>query len=165
MTNLYFLRHGVAHDRDEWRGDSDELRPLTEAGRAAMRHQAVILARLGLKLSAIFSSPLVRARQTADLVAEAFPNVSLIEDPLLKPGFNSEALAKLLKTHRPQGAILLVGHEPDFSEVIAALTDGHVVMKKGGLARVRLATKLDKRELRGELLWLATPELLGAAQV
>ena len=67
---IYFLRHGIAYERETWEGDNDELRPLTEEGIAAMKVEAKIFKGLKLKLDAIITSPLVRAHDTAKIVAK-----------------------------------------------------------------------------------------------
>lgn len=157
MTKLYFLRHGEAGDRDAWMGENDELRPLTEEGIAAMKREARHVGDMKLKLDVIVTSPLVRARETAKIVAKAF-GLKAQENDLLKPGFNVDALQKLLVQYPDTKRLMVVGHEPDFSSVIGQLIgSASVVMRKGGLARVDLTSPM-----RGELVWLLTPQLLGA---
>ncbi|MBX3084715.1 MAG: histidine phosphatase family protein [Anaerolineae bacterium] len=162
MTNLYFLRHGHAHDRDEWKTQNDELRPLTTEGIAAMRQEAIVLRHLQPDFTAIVTSPLVRARETADIIHTLFPDLPITEDALLKPGFGLKALEKVLKQHDGHESLLLVGHEPDFSAVISDMIGGgRVTMKRGGMARVKLASK---EKLRGDLIWLITPSVFRAAE-
>jgi phosphohistidine phosphatase len=160
MVKLYLLRHGVAYEREEWQGDNDELRPLTDDGIAAMKREAKVLRDMKLKLDGIITSPLVRARDTAKIVAKAL-DMKVKENDLLKPGFDVEALRTLLQQNGDAKRVMIVGHEPDFSHVIAQLIGGGaVVMRKGGLARVDTTT--EGASLRGELVWLLTPRLLGA---
>jgi phosphohistidine phosphatase len=162
MTNLYFLRHGHAHDRDEWKTQDDELRPLTAEGIAAMRQEAIVLRHLQPDFSTILTSPLVRARETAEIVQHVFPEVPIVEDELLKPGFKVKALEKLLKEYDGHENLLLVGHEPDFSAVIGeVIGGGRVTMKRGGMARIKLT---NKEKPRGELIWLITPAVFRAAE-
>ncbi|MEK6575828.1 MAG: phosphohistidine phosphatase SixA, partial [Chloroflexota bacterium] len=98
-----------------------------------------------------------RARQTADLVAERL-GMSVTESKLLAPGFNKDRLAKLLASYKDAKAIMLIGHEPDFSATIASLIGGgRVAMKKGGLARVDIDSA---DSLEGELVWLLAPKVL-----
>lgn len=164
MTEVFFLRHGIAFDRGEWSGDNDELRPLTEAGIATMRAETVNLVSLGVKLDVIISSPLVRARDTAAIVHARYHEIPLLEDDLLKPGFDHKDLDKLVRRYDQYRSILLVGHEPDFSDVVSDVIGGaRLSLKKGGLARVALSSKVKGSNPRGELIWLLTPELLGAA--
>lgn len=156
---LYFLRHGIAEDREKWQGD-DTNRPLTEKGRKRLERTAKNIAPLDLELNHIITSPLVRARQTAEIMAKTLKlKDALLEDTRLAPGFNLDTLKLLLAEHSQCKAILLVGHEPDFSQTINALTHGIVVMKKGALARVDL---IDLTTLEGQLAWLIPPKVLAS---
>jgi len=155
---LYFLRHGPA-DRDEFAGVDDTQRPLVAAGRERIRRETEVLAHCDLALDAVITSPLVRAAETAAIVTAGLGLADRLHaDARLAPGFDLAALAAVL-ADRPDDdrRLLLVGHEPDFSEVIRGLTGGRVVMKKGALARVDLAPG---RELRGRLVWLLQPQVL-----
>lgn len=155
---LYFLRHGLAHAWREWEGD-DALRPLTSVGKARMQRETLTIRQLDLKLEVIVTSPLVRAYQTAELVARELRLLDkLVKDERLAPGFNVAQLAMLLQAQRGTRALLLVGHEPDFSETISAVIGGgKVVCKKGSLACVELS---DVEMLQGELVWLLPPKVL-----
>ncbi len=156
---LYLLRHGVAYDREDWQGKDDELRPLTDEGIVGMKREARSIGQMKLKLDAVITSPLVRARDTARIVAKTL-DMKVDENPLLKPGFDLQALDDLLLQYAESNHILIVGHEPDFSQVIAQLIGGGTIgMKKGGLARVDIKTP---HPPQGELVWLLTPSLLGA---
>ena len=118
------------------------------------------MARLKLDPEAILTSPLVRARQTAEIVATEL-NLSsrLTEDVRLGPGFGLGELAAILDSHSNSRALMLVGHEPSMSDVVGELTGGtRVVIKKGGLARVDLSHVVG---LEGELVWLIPPAVLG----
>lgn len=153
---LFFLRHGLAGDRSEWQGD-DAKRPLTDEGKEKMKRTAATLAALDLGLDVIITSPFVRAQQTAEIVARKL-NCSLVEDKRLAPGFNADQLYKLLLDHPDANTVMLVGHEPDFSETISALIGGgRVVCKKGGLALVELPNAHSRQ---GELVWLVPPKVL-----
>lgn len=154
---LYFLRHGIAADAD---GSGDAARPLTSEGKERMRREAATLKAIGLDVDVVVTSPLVRARQTAEIVAEALDlRKRVVEDPRLGPGFDPERLAGILADHRDAGSVLLVGHEPTFSRTIAQLIGGDVALdvKKGSLARVDLP---DPKRLRGTLVWLVPPKVL-----
>jgi phosphohistidine phosphatase len=155
---LYFMRHGAADKRSEWQGD-DGLRRLTEEGAAQVRRAARALVAAGLSVDAVVTSPLVRARQTADIAAEELGFGDAVrEDERLAGGLNRQVLARLLADLGNPERVLLVGHEPDFSMTIGQLTGGSVICKKGGIARVDLA---DPATLDGQLVWLAPPRLLG----
>jgi phosphohistidine phosphatase len=107
----------------------------------------------------ILSSPLVRAQQTAEIVATGLDlRDRLVMDPRLGPGFDPRQLKALLAAHRDASTLLLVGHEPDFSETISRLIGGgRLDVKKGGLALVELE---DRASLAGRLLWLLPPRML-----
>lgn len=154
---LYFVRHGQAGNRQDWVPRDDALRPLTDEGIARMRQSAETMRKLGLRPDVILTSPLTRARQTADIVAGAL-GCNVAEEPGLAPGFDLFTLSTLLQAHPNGEALLLVGHEPDFSETVSALVGGgNVMVKKGSLVRVDL---LSLEPLRGVLIWLIPPRLL-----
>jgi phosphohistidine phosphatase len=156
--DLYFLRHGDALGKEEWKGD-DNARALSDEGVARMRREAKTLAALSLGISLIVSSPLIRAVKTAEIVAAALGlKDSLLIDKRLSPGFDPPALREILSDHAEVGALMLVGHEPDFGETIAAcIGGGRVECKKGGLARLDIT---DPLRPRGALLWLLPPRVL-----
>ena len=158
IMKLCFLRHGVAMERTKGKGDDAE-RPLTEIGRKRMVQSAGVLARLDLNLDAILTSPLARALQTAEIVAESLKaKEKLLQESRLGLGFNRDQLAAILGDHAGADALMLVGHEPSFSETISAIIGGgRIVCKKGGLACVDLG---NQTSLKGELLWLIPPRLL-----
>ena len=146
---LYFLRHGEA-DWPDWKKSDDE-RPLTNIGEKEMHEVARFLARLKVKLDLIITSPLPRASQTADIAAEHL-KVRCQEEKMLAPGFGVEDLTRLLRKY-PQEELMVVGHEPDFTKTIAALTGGSVKLSKAGVALVDLNLR------KGKLLWLFPPKI------
>ena len=154
---LYFLRHGQAENRHTWQ-ENDSSRPLTADGESRMEREAAGIRGLGLALNLIIASPLVRAFRTAEIVASGQePHVRLVRDGRLGPGFGPEHLAGILADHRRAKALMLVGHEPDFSETIGRLTGGRIVMKKGALACVELE---DPASLKGTLIFLVPSKVL-----
>ena len=151
---LYFLRHGIA-DWPDWDPARDHERPLTKDGVKKMKEQARAVADLDLKIDAVLSSPYTRAYQTADIVAGKL-GLEVKTEPRLAPGFNRDKLAEIVASFGEDQALLLVGHEPALSMIIAELIGGgRVQMKKGALARVDVS-----RELQGELVWLLQPKVL-----
>lgn len=152
---LYFLRHGKAVSRAEWDA-AEDLRPLTPEGEDEVRRVAVALAGLGVAPGAIVSSPLARARRTAELAAAVLGTAPVL-DERLAPGFDADALTGVLEGLANEAAVMLVGHEPDFSDVVEALTGGRVVCKKGGVARVDVD---GPGPGRGRLVWLLPPAVL-----
>ncbi len=161
--NLYFVRHGIAENRLTWHQDDasgdDALRPLTDKGIVQMGWEAEAIADLVRDLDVIITSPLVRARQTAEIIARKLAKEdNLIEDPRLSPGFGLEELAEIVKEQAGAEGIILVGHEPDFSETMSDLIGGgRLVCKKGSLARVDL---ISTEPPSGELVWLIPPKAL-----
>ena len=157
---VYFLRHGIAANREEWSGD-DAQRPLTAQGRKCMEHEGKALAKFGLEPDVILTSPLKRAKETAEIVAERLGlEDRLVEDERLAGGFELQLLRALLDDHRDAKSLMLVGHEPDFSRTVGQLVGGaRIDLKKGGIARVDLA---DATARDGELVWLLPPKVLGA---
>ncbi len=155
---LYFLRHGQAGNREDWHGD-DSQRPLTVEGKRRMKRAAATIWKLELPLDIIISSPLVRASQTAEIVAKARGSTArLITDDRVGPGFGPKHLATIVAEHRGARGLMLVGHEPDFSETIGHVTGGGgLTMKKGALAYVEMK---DPASLKGTLVWLIPPNVL-----
>jgi len=146
---LYFLRHGKA-DWPNWNKPDDE-RPLTEDGKDQVAAVAKLLARLEIA-PAIFTSPLPRASQTAD-IAGKYLNQKVHVDPLLRPGFDAGKLKKLVKDYSGN-SLMVVGHEPDFTRTIFQLTGGETKLSKAGVALI----ELDAASMKGELRWLVPPK-------
>jgi phosphohistidine phosphatase len=147
---LCFLRHGEA-DWPNWDKPDDE-RPLTERGRREMKRVAKFLERLKLVPDAILTSPLPRASQTAEIAGKRF-GIELQTEPALAHGFNIERLRRLL-AKRPAECVVMVGHEPEFSEVIKELTGGEVKISKAGVALL----EINRTCTSGTLLWLFPPK-------
>ena len=148
---LYFLRHGEA-DWPHWTKPDDE-RPLTDFGKKEVCQVGKFLKRLDVKVNLVVTSPLPRALQTAKIAAEQL-KAKLQQDEALEPGFGITGLRTLLERHHSK-ALLLVGHEPDFSSVISALTGASLKLSKAGVALVDLDPETEK----GRLLWLFPPKL------
>jgi phosphohistidine phosphatase len=110
-------------------------------------------------LKLILTSPLTRAFQTAEIVAEKLSLTNnLIKDQRLSPGFDTTQLVAVLDDYPDQDLMMLVGHEPDFSLTISSIIGGgNLVCKKGGLARVNLYSR---SPLTGELVWLVPPKII-----
>lgn len=149
---VYFLRHGEA-DWPDWDRPDDE-RPLTKKGKKEMRRVADFMAEHEVEPTVLLSSPLPRAYQTAEIYAERL-DMEVTEEPALAPGFDARKLAAILKQHVGQD-IMLVGHEPSFSEAIGALTGANIKLAKAGAARVDMD---DPQSMRGQLIWLVTPKM------
>ena len=154
----YFLRHGLAVEADDWSG-SDFDRPLTGEGRARMRRAAKAMAALRLEIDVIVTSPLLRAKQTAAIVAKELQlDDRLVEDERLGGEFGSDRLADILAEHRRANAVMLVGHEPGMSRTIGHLVGGAgIEFKKGSLACVNVP---NPSILQSELVWLIPAKVL-----
>lgn len=153
---IYFLRHGEA-DWPAWQAPDGE-RPLTDRGIKELRVVAAGIAELKLEIGAILTSPLRRAAQTAEIVAKAL-GMQAATESVLAPGFSSSLLLALIEKHGSRD-LLLVGHEPDFSAAIRALTGGDVKMAKAGFACVEIVYP---QTTAGELLWLIPPKVFKVA--
>jgi phosphohistidine phosphatase len=155
---LYFVRHGDAGDPAQWEGNDAE-RPLSDEGRRRMALEARTMKRLELGVDRVITSPLLRALQTAEIVAvELKRKDRLVTDQRLGPDFGAERLAEILRDNQDVHDLMLVGHQPSMSATIGRLTGGgRVELKKGGLARVDVP---EPAELSGELEWLLPPRVL-----
>jgi phosphohistidine phosphatase len=144
---LWLLRHGEAEPH---RAASDDDRRLTERGEGQSRAAGRALAALEVTFQAVYTSPKVRARDTARLACEPLGYEPLDHEPL-RQGFSARDALELLHADE---RVLVVGHEPDLSQVVQDLTGGSVDMKKGGVAGVRLDGG------HGELIVLLRPREL-----
>jgi phosphohistidine phosphatase len=122
---IWFLRHGEAED-----SSPDFDRRLTDKGERQARDAGAALAALGIELEVCLASPRVRARDTATLACEVLATEVVIDDRLTGGSIDPLELTAGL------AEVMLVGHEPDFSDAIAALTGARIDMKKGGIAGV-----------------------------
>jgi phosphohistidine phosphatase len=147
----WFLRHGEAEPHGS--GPDDE-RPLTERGREQARSAGRALAALDLTFQFVFTSPKVRARDTAALTCEALGVEPVVHAPL-REGFDAGEAIALLRAAGEEHRVLVVGHEPDFSQTVHDLTGGRIDMKKGGVAGVRMTGPSG-----GELVALLRPREL-----
>jgi phosphohistidine phosphatase len=159
---LFIVRHAWAGERGDSRYPDDALRPLTPAG--SKRFSAVVkkLVERGFKPACVATSPLVRCRQTAEIVADHVPgHPPVVERQELQPGSN---LADLLAWTAEQEslAVAWVGHAPDVGQLAAALignATASIRFAKGAVCAINFETELAPG--RGELQWLATAKLLG----
>lgn len=156
LVELCLLRHAHAGDATRWAGD-DEARPLSEKGRRQAERLARHLAGAGYAPDVILSSPLVRARETAEIVAEIL-RAPLSIDPRLGEMVDLATLEGILADAGDPSRPVLVGHDPDFSELASELVGAPIAMRKGTLARIDAERPLEPGG--GELCWLLPPDLL-----
>ena len=159
-TTLYLVRHAIAADRGEdW--PDDDRRPLTARGVARFEEATSGLSRLDVVVDEIFTSPLVRAKQTADILAAGVPGKPAIKVlDALSPGHApATVLAQLARTARRR-RIALVGHEPALGELAAHLIGAGRALEfqKGGVCRIDVESLTSRRA--GALNWFVTPKVL-----
>ncbi len=157
---LYLIRHGLAEERGEAWPD-DAKRPLTEEGMSRLRKQARGLARLGVTVDIVLTSPLVRARQTAEIIAAGLdprPHLATIDS--LAPDGSFAALAADLEKHARKARIALVGHEPDIGALAGRLIGAKqpIEFKKGAVCRIDVEALPPAGP--GALRWLLTPRIM-----
>lgn len=163
--NLFFLRHGIAVERDPRSFPDDARRPLTLKGEDRVRLVGDALQALELSFDVILSSPFLRARQTAELVASALGLRRVLEfREELAPAGDSKALLRFINRLEPRPEnVLLVGHEPDLSQLLSVLisgqTEARLDLKKNGLAKIEVTERL-KLGRCASLNWLLTPRQL-----
>jgi phosphohistidine phosphatase len=130
---LWLLRHG---DAEPHGARSDFERRLTARGERQSRAAGSAFARLGVRFDRVFASPRVRALETARLACAQLGLEPTVHEPL-SGGFGERDCAELLAGVAPGASVLLVGHEPDLSGLVAVMTGARVEMKKGGIAAIR----------------------------
>ena len=162
--DLYILRHGKAEELSQ-KVKSDSKRKLTEAGRTEMELIARSIRLMGIKFTLVASSPLIRARQTAGIVAKAARGAKCPVEMWaeLKPESDPHDTINRISDLGIESCVLAVGHEPHLSDLIGALISdgsGHVdiTLKKGGLAH--LSVYRHRSELSGTLRSIMTPKQL-----
>jgi phosphohistidine phosphatase len=157
---LYLIRHAVAEERgDDW--PDDTKRPLSEDGASRMRKSARGLDRLGITLDVVLTSPLVRARQTAEIVATALnPRPPIVTVESLGPGGTYQAITSDLEKQTRRTRIGIVGHEPGIGELAARLVGSRhpIEFKKGAICRIDVDTIPPSGP--GDLVWFVTPRIL-----
>lgn len=161
MRTLYLVRHAIAADRGAAWPD-DDLRPLTARGKEKFTRSVAGLAALEVRIDEILTSPLVRARQTADLLASGLRGRPLVRTTdVMRPGCpTARAIRELARQVRGR-RVALVGHEPGLGELAAALVGAArpIAFKKGAVCRLDLPP--GARWTSATLTWCATPKMLG----
>ncbi len=164
--DLYLIRHAEAGDRAQWNGDDAE-RPLTEEGHEQARQVGQGLRRRGVTLEALVSSPLVRARQTAEGVRQSLgddaPELETCD--ALAPGGKRRKVARFLQ-RLEAGTVALFGHMPDMGALAGWLIGSRkaqIDLAKAGVALIRFDDEVAKGA--GKLVWMVTPEWLAEPEV
>ncbi|MEP6690010.1 MAG: histidine phosphatase family protein [Gemmatimonadaceae bacterium] len=164
MISLLVVRHAIAVDADVYARDhnDDDLRPLTKDGRERMDRAARGLARIAPPIVTLASSSLVRAVQTADILAPHFAPAERVQTDALAPGEKPAKLLQWLRARRPSGAVAIVGHESHLGSLVSWLLASSdtpfVELKKGGACLVEFPG--DLRAGSAMLRWVLTPAQL-----
>jgi phosphohistidine phosphatase len=160
---LLIVRHAIAFERSVRRWPDDATRPLSPRGVLRARQAAAGLKRLAERPQRVLTSPLLRTRQTAEILARSAGWPPADDCALLSPGGSPERLLKLLAGLR-EARVAVVGHQPDLGSLLAACLPGEAAgtafeFRKMGAALVEFSGSA-----RGTLVWLAPPRLLRAAR-
>ena len=160
---LYIIRHAIAVDEGTSDYESDSQRPLTDKGRRKMRQVARALRNLGVEFDLILSSPYVRARETAEILAEVFKmKKKLVFSDNLIPLGNPDLLITEVNEKYSVDSLAVVGHEPHLSTLVGLLAAENgkidVTLKKGGVCY--LSADDLHHEHRATIEWLLPPGLL-----
>jgi phosphohistidine phosphatase len=162
--DLLIVRHAIAFDRDRHRWQEDAARPLSPAGIRRARKAAVGLKKLAARPQRLLTSPLVRAKQTAQILSDVAGWPAAEEATELSPDEPALAVLELLAQDRSK-LIAVVGHQPGLGHLLAACLLGGggslpIEMKKNAVACVSFDGK--PRAGHAALIWLATPRMLRA---
>jgi phosphohistidine phosphatase len=160
---VILVRHAKAEPRDANSWPDDDQRPLTAEGRAEQRAAARAMKKMGIKFDFLVTSPLLRARETADIVAKGY---RWTEAPQVAEELGHEysvgAVVKLLAKFPPDSVVALVGHEPDFSNLTSALVskdcDLNIAFKKSGVVGIEFDGQAEAG--KGVLLYHLKPSHL-----
>jgi phosphohistidine phosphatase len=163
---LLVIRHAIAEDKEAFArtGRPDTERPLTEHGRAVMARVAKGLARQVESIDVLAASPLVRAAQTASIVAKEYGGMFVVTVDALAPQSAPQAFAEWLRTQHEPKVVAVVGHEPHLGTLItwflSGLPDSHVTLEKGGACMLEMHGQTGARS--ATLLWSLPPDVLAA---
>jgi phosphohistidine phosphatase len=160
---LYLLRHGIAVDRIGGEIKSDWERPLTKEGQEETKAVALGLRKIGVRTDLIVSSPLIRAKQTAQIIMEVLAKDSEMQiSEALAPGGLVSDLYKFLNSFRQKENIFFVGHEPDIGRLAGTLLwtgpELHMPFKKAGICRIDIVDIPPSSP--GVLKWFLNPKIL-----
>jgi len=157
---LYLIRHGLAAEPGENYPD-DTKRPLTSDGVQKLRKEAKALLALDVTFDVILTSPLVRTRQTAEIIGAAFRTAPpIVNMPALAPGGTHNAIVEELTKQHRRHHIALVGHEPGIGELAGRLIGLRrpLEFKKGAICRIDVTALPPTGP--GHLRWFLTPRIL-----
>jgi phosphohistidine phosphatase len=157
---LLVIRHGIAEDFEEFAatGEDDSLRPLSGAGKQKMKAAAAGLRGIVETVDVLAASPLLRAKQTAEILARAYGGLTVRTVQALSPESDPSDLLDWLAQHASAEVVAVVGHEPHLGRLVTWLMteapDSRVAMSKGGAALLEFSSRVAARG--GTLRWLLT---------
>lgn len=160
MTQLLVIRHGIAEDAEAFAatGKDDSLRPLTKVGKRKMKEAAAGLREIVDSVEVLAASSLVRAQQTAEIVAKAYDDVPVSTVEALSPESDPADLVDWLGKHASAEVVAVVGHEPHLGMLVTWLMserrESRVAMSKGGAALLEFDSRVTARS--GTMQWLLT---------
>ena len=160
LLELYLIRHGIAAERGEEYPD-DSKRPLTSTGMTRVRQEARALNALKVGFDVIISSPLVRTKQTAEILAGTLKEKpAIVTSDSLAPAGTPAGVMQEIARHARKARVALVGHEPNLGELAARLIGARspIQFKKGAICRIDFEV-LPPKSL-GQLQWFVTPRML-----
>jgi phosphohistidine phosphatase len=161
---VLIIRHARAGQRGllGFLGKKDAARPLTDAGRRDMRKTTKGLQKLVPEIDVLATSPLTRARETADIVSRRYDDIAVTELAPLAPGGSKEDVLAWLRDQKPSATVVLVGHEPDLgilaSWLLSGGTESFLSLKKGAACLIEMTEKPTPGS--GRLEWLLPPAAL-----
>ncbi len=166
VMDVLLIRHAPAEDREQFAqtGQADELRPLTPRGIERMQLAARGLMTLALPIERLITSPLVRAQQTAQILAPALEIRQFDTEAMLSAEVSTENLIDWLRKQPRVDGLALIGHEPNLSHLAETLlcgaATGTMPLKKGGAVLLRFSDAVGAGQ--GQLIWALTPGILRA---
>ncbi len=164
--DVLLIRHAPAEEREIFAltGQPDELRPLTPRGIERMQLAARGLMTLALPVERLIASPLVRAQQTAEILAPTLEIRQFETEALLSPDVPASLLIDWLRKQPRVDGMALIGHEPSLSQLVETLiygaANGNMPLKKGGAALIRFSDGIAAGQ--GQLIWFLSPGILRA---
>jgi phosphohistidine phosphatase len=159
---LLIVRHAIAEERETWAPRDDSLRPLTADGKKKMKESAKGLCALVPKLDLLATSPLTRAKQTAQILAKVYEKPEPTVTDVLSPGQRPAAVVAWLRTQSAHKIVAVVGHEPGLGSLASWLAAGSersfLDLGKGGACLIDLAERIEAGEAM--LAWVLRPSQL-----
>ena len=159
---LVLIRHGIAEDREQWQGQNDWLRPLTNEGRDKLKLLSGVYAKMISPVDVLVHSPLLRAQQTAEILLKSIKAKYTLESEVLAPDSNPTEFVKWVQDYPKAEKVVCVGHEPNLSQIASSLLMGsgrlNIQFKKAGAMSLYFSDVIKEKSAR--LDWLVTPKII-----